>query len=229
MGVNKALWFLLPHYRNQMLLKETIQKTNTLFHKTLENFKYLFFKGFQKLQKPTSLIPLSCSKGKPPHTHPTDRLYIDFYDEWQSTLHKAAKRSIDSGSVVTSKECMKQEEDTNVAKENQSPPRSRREKAVKEKKKPGIAHLRKGDVRNSSTRSDGLVQKMKELEMLDRGDMEQELDIEEAIHYYSRLKSPVYLEIVDKFFMDIHSECSVTKPSARSMNRSKRRMGSMRL
>ncbi|XP_038900276.1 uncharacterized protein LOC120087356 [Benincasa hispida] len=210
-----------------MLLKETIHKTNNLFHKTLENFKDFFFKGFQKLQKPTSLITFSCSKGKPQqHTHPTDRLYIDFYDEWQSTLQKAAKRSVDGGNVMTSKENVKQE-DTNVAK--QSPPRSRQEKVVKEKKKPGASHLRKGDVKNSSTRSNGLVQKMKELEMLDRGDMEQELDIEEAIHYYSRLRSPVYLEIVDKFFMDMHSEISVPEPSTRSVNSSKRRLGSMRL
>ncbi|CAK9310484.1 unnamed protein product [Citrullus colocynthis] len=209
-----------------MLLKETIHKTNSLFHKTLEKFKDLFFKGFQKLQKPTSLITFSCSKGKPQYTHPTDRLDIDFYDEWQSTLQKAAKRSIDNGSVVASKENVKQE-DTNVAK--QSPPRSRQEKAVKEKKKPGAYHLKKGDVKNSSTRSNELVQKMKELEMLDRGDMEQELDIEEAIHYYSRLRSPVYLEIVDKFFMDMHSEISVPEPSTRSVNSSKRRMGSMRL
>ncbi|KGN45372.1 uncharacterized protein LOC116405196 [Cucumis sativus] len=209
-----------------MLLKKTIHKTNNLFHKTLENFKNLFFKGFQKLQKPTSLITLSCSKGKPQHTHPTDRLYIDFYDEWQSTLQKAAKRSIDKGSMIASKENVKQE-DTNVA--IQSPPRSKQEKAVKEKKKPGASHLRKGDVKNNSTRSNGLVEKMKELEMLDRSDMEQELDIEEAIHYYSRLRSPVYLEIVDKFFMDMHSEISVPEPSARSVNSSKRRIGSMRL
>ncbi|XP_022954247.1 uncharacterized protein LOC111456559 [Cucurbita moschata] len=210
-----------------MLLKETILKTSNLFHKTLGNFKCLFSKGFQKLQKPTCLITFSCSKRKPQHTHPTDRLYIDFYDEWQSPLQKSAKRSIDGGSVMmTAKQNMKQE-DTNVAK--QSPPRSRQEKAVKEKKKPGRCHLRKGDVKNSSMRSNGLAQKMKELEMLDRGDMEQELDIEEAIHYYSRLSSPVYLEIVDKFFMDIHSEFSVPEPSARSMNSSKRRMGSMRL
>lgn len=121
---------------------------------------------------------------------------------------------------------MKQE-DAIVAK--QSPPKARQEKAVKEKKKPGISHLRKGDLKNNSMRGNGLVQKMKELEMLDRGDMEQELDIEEAIHYYSRLRSPVYLEIVDKFFMDIHSEFSVPEPSAGSLNSSKRRMGSMRL
>ncbi|XP_023000396.1 uncharacterized protein LOC111494654 [Cucurbita maxima] len=195
-----------------MLLRETI-------HKTLENFKHLFFKGFQKLQKPTSFLLFPCSKGnpQPQHTHPTERIYIDFYDEWQSTLHKAAKRSIDRGSVRTSKENKKEQEEQGL-------PRIRQEKAVTEKKKQGNTHFRKGDVKSCSRRSDGLVQKMKELEMLDRGDMEQELDLEEAIHYYSRLRSPVYLEIVDRFFMDIHSEFSVPEASAKSMNSSKRRL-----
>ena len=61
---------------------------------------------------------------------------------------------------------------------------------------------------------------MKELEMMDTGDVEHELDIEEALHYYSRLKSPVYLDIVDKFFMDMHSEFSVQESSI-SVKRSK--------
>lgn len=51
-----------------------------------------------------------------------------------------------------------------------------------------------------------LAQKMKEMEMMDNvGDVEHLLDIEEALHYYSRLTSPVYLDIVDKFFMDMNT------------------------
>ncbi|KZV16080.1 hypothetical protein F511_25912 [Dorcoceras hygrometricum] len=44
---------------------------------------------------------------------------------------------------------------------------------------------------------------MKELEMVDVNDEDHMLDIEEVFHYYSQLSCPVYLEIVDKFFMDI--------------------------
>lgn len=70
-----------------------------------------------------------------------------------------------------------------------------------------------------------LALKMKELEMNDSGDVEQVLDIEEALHYYSRLKSPVYLDIVDKFFTDMHSEFSVRNKHSKS----KGRFGAIRL
>ncbi|KAE9585869.1 hypothetical protein Lalb_Chr24g0395881 [Lupinus albus] len=57
-----------------------------------------------------------------------------------------------------------------------------------------------------------LAQKMKELEIIKSGDIEHKLDIEEALHYYSRLTSPVYLNIVNKFFMDMNSEFSLLQP-----------------
>jgi hypothetical protein len=55
---------------------------------------------------------------------------------------------------------------------------------------------------------------MKELEIMDVTDVEHVLDVEEALHYYSRLKSPVYLDIVDKFFINMYTEFSVPKASA---------------
>ncbi|KEH16561.1 hypothetical protein MTR_0147s0020 [Medicago truncatula] len=58
-----------------------------------------------------------------------------------------------------------------------------------------------------------LAQKMKELDMMDSGDLEHVLDIEEALHYYSRLKSPVYLDIVNRFFIDINSDFTLPQPS----------------
>ncbi|KAG5512776.1 hypothetical protein RHGRI_038823 [Rhododendron griersonianum] len=47
-----------------------------------------------------------------------------------------------------------------------------------------------------------MAQKMKELEMMDVNDVDHVLDIEEVLHLYSRLKSPVYPDIVNKF--DLH-------------------------
>ncbi|KAJ1393511.1 hypothetical protein SESBI_34874 [Sesbania bispinosa] len=48
--------------------------------------------------------------------------------------------------------------------------------------------------------------KLRELEMLDMSNVDYVLDIEEVLHYYSRLTCPAYLEIVDKFFMEMYSE-----------------------
>jgi chromosome transmission fidelity protein 1 len=73
-----------------------------------------------------------------------------------------------------------------------------------------------------------LAQKMKELDMMDSGDLEHVLDIEEALHYYSRLKSPVYVDIVDKFFKDINSEFIAPQPSV-SFKSSKERLGPIQL
>ncbi|QHO01014.1 hypothetical protein HN51_035819 [Arachis hypogaea] len=52
-----------------------------------------------------------------------------------------------------------------------------------------------------------LEKKLRELEMLETKDrVEHVLDIEEVLHYYSRLKCPFYIEIVDKFFMEIYTD-----------------------
>ena len=115
---------------------------------------------------------------------------------------------------------------------DKSPVKNKKKNGGKEeKKKVASSQLSKGEEQYYYKRNGGsyaLAQKMKELEMMDVGDMEHELDVEEALHYYSRLKSPVYLSIVDKFFTDMYSEFSVPQASA-SINRSKRRFGSIRL
>ncbi|PKH47865.1 hypothetical protein CRG98_050415 [Punica granatum] len=64
---------------------------------------------------------------------------------------------------------------------------------------------------------------MREQETMNLGDLENTLDKEEALYYYSRLRSPVYHGIVNKFLMDIYSDYSV--PETVSMTNSKRRFG----
>ncbi|CAN0878243.1 hypothetical protein LINGRAHAP2_LOCUS12369, partial [Linum grandiflorum] len=81
-----------------------------------------------------------------------------------------------------------------------------------------------------------LARKLKELEMMDVSDVEHVLDVEEALHYYSRLKSTAYLDIVDKFFSDMYHEISMIIPppnycsqASASANSSRRRLSSFRL
>ncbi|GFZ11794.1 hypothetical protein Acr_23g0001790 [Actinidia rufa] len=73
-----------------------------------------------------------------------------------------------------------------------------------------------------------LAQKMKELEMMELTEVDHVLDIEEVLHYYSCLKCPAYLDIVDKFFIDMYSEFSLPKPSS-SISGSSRRLGPLKL
>lgn len=59
-----------------------------------------------------------------------------------------------------------------------------------------------------------VAKKIKELEKLDARNVHHSLDIEEILHYYSRLTCPTYLEIVDTFFMDMFAEfCSNSSSS----------------
>ena len=110
----------------------------------------------------------------------------------------------------------------------QSPMNSIEEGVEKEKKNMESPQRGKGEElcsKNINGACNELAQKMKDLEM-GVGDVEQVLDIEEALHYYSRLTSPAYLDIVDKFFMDMYTEFSVP-PASASINSSKR-LGSIR-
>lgn len=102
------------------------------------------------------------------------------------------------------------------------------ERAQEKKKKKGSSHPRKKEDFNSENMNKkvhALAQKMKAMDMVDAGDLERVLDIEEALHYYSRLKSPVYVDIVDNFFMSIQSELSASQPCASSIKPSKERLG----
>ncbi|XWS69884.1 hypothetical protein CRYUN_Cryun03dG0002100 [Craigia yunnanensis] len=67
-------------------------------------------------------------------------------------------------------------------------------------------------------RSLSVAQKLKELEMMDMSNVDHVLDIEEVLHYYSRLTCPAYLDIVDKFFMDMYTEILGPPASPRSVN-----------
>ena len=210
---------------------ESIQKTKNFFHKTIENLKSFFFVGYQKLSKPPLPDPFSCTGGSR-KKHQKDRFYTDFCNDWEVGLEEAKMRKNDA---MTLKEQMREEDECSGSFMNfadTSPVKNKKQNGGKEeKKKVGTSQLSKGEEQYFYKRDGGsyaLAQKMKELEMMDVGDMEHVLDVEEALHYYSRLKSPVYLSIVDKFFMDMYSEFSVPQVTA-SINISKRRFGSTML
>lgn len=213
-----------------MLKRETIDKSKNFFHKTLENLKSFFFGGYKKLPKSLSSNPFSCGRGKLKN-YKGDHYYADFYDEWESHLDKMSKK--DGNDTTASKVVMKEENSSSgsIVFPKKSHVKSKQEGRLKEKKKIGSSNLGKLKESNAQKMNSGgyaLAQKMKELEMMDAGDVEQVLDIEEALHYYSRLKSPVYVDIVDKFFMDMHSESTIP-PAPVNINSSKRRFGSFRL
>ncbi|TKY64492.1 ATP-dependent RNA helicase DDX11 [Spatholobus suberectus] len=212
----------------QMLLRETFRKTRVFFHKSLRHFWSFFFGEYQKLSRSLSVNPFLCRIGHA-RTHTSDQFYNEYYDLLQSDLgrikmygNNMSRSAMEDAACTGSFMCFAK----------QSPLKSIHEERAQEKKNKGSSHLRKKEDLNSQNINKGahvLAQKMKALDMMDAGgDLEHVLDIEEALHYYCRLKSPVYLDIVDKFFMDIQSEISVPQPCA-SLKPKKARLGPIRL
>ncbi|KAG4199125.1 hypothetical protein ERO13_A05G131000v2 [Gossypium hirsutum] len=220
-----------------MLVMESTQKTKNIFHKSVDNLKSFFFVGYQKLSKPTLPDPFSCT-GCSRRKGQKDRSLADFCKGWEVGVEESRMGKKDAIISMSLKEQMREEEEEEcngslMNFSDTSAVKNRKENGGKEeKKKVRSSKLSKAEEQYYYNRngegSYALAQKMKELEMMDVGDMEHVLDVEEALHYYSRLKSPVYLSIVDKFFMDMYSEFSLPQASA-SISRSKRRFGSIRL
>ncbi|KAI4387408.1 hypothetical protein MLD38_005245 [Melastoma candidum] len=190
--------------------------TRGFFHQTLRNFTKLLSGGYRKIPKPSTLRPFSCGSFRERGTKLPSKMDHFYRADWQL--------GFEPNSAMAEEESVKKraqaEKDAKVAEKRE---------------RQGV-----GGSGRRATEELELARKMKEMEMADAGDMEQVLDIEEALHYYSRLKSPVYMEIVDRFFMDMYDDFSappssrvrrVQHPAALSkcITGSRRRLGSIRL
>ncbi|PSR96862.1 Colossin-B like [Actinidia chinensis var. chinensis] len=182
-----------------MLLRKAFQKTRIFFHKNLKNLKSFLFGRYQKL-------PVYCNNSSP-NTQQLDQFYSEFSELWASNNEHTKNKN----TSISTKEPMEEEDED---REMGSTREGKREEPC-----PVIADAGGNYV---------LAQKMKELEMMELTDVDHVLDIEEVLHYYSCLKCPAYLDIVDKFFMDMYSEFSLPKPSS-SISGSSRRLGPLKL
>ncbi|MED6165648.1 hypothetical protein PIB30_101688, partial [Stylosanthes scabra] len=160
--------------------------TKELFQKALRNFKSFFFcTGYQKLPKNPPL-PLTTNHGfsfSTANYQELDNFYSDFTRQWDSS-EKHNKKATASNKLIKKKQGLPSCDHA-----------EKREEGDHEKQK------------DSKKKSTVMEKKLRELEMLETRDrVEHVLDIEEVIHYYSRLNCPLYIEIVDKFFMEIYTD-----------------------
>lgn len=202
-----------------MLLRTSISKYKKFFQKTLTNFKSLFSPTYQKIPK------------TPLHNNPSyndlEKFYNDFTKKWDSENRKTKKRSkkkrMLSSSTTTTKQ---EEEEVHLHNHNHNEMEKKQDQDFEEKKnKRKLSHIQRGKKQDSSSSSSTsncksiVEKKMKELEMLETSNMDYILDIEEVLHYYTKLTCPSYVEIVDKFFMEMYSEfldCPKTPVSVNS-------------
>ena len=192
-----------------MLLGSSISNTTKkFFQRALENFKSCFSPGYQKLPKTPPHNQFSCSLdiNNNPCYEELEKFYSDFTKQWDSEKEKQGRRrSKKKGQEVLNNESFVS---LNNASHDQI---EKSEECDKNKNNIGLTHHSEKQKLNYMKDRKGngnrmVEKKLRELEMLDMSDVDYVLDIEEVLHYYSRLTCPVYLEIVDKFFMEMCSE-----------------------
>lgn len=205
--------------RPQVLLRKTLGKTKNFFYRTFKNLKSFLLAGeyYHKLHN-----------NAPPFVNPFNNFYYssqksmrELDDPYISLSPKVQMMIMEDG------ECSQSHSSTTERESSMVVENSKKERGGgKEEKKEELCCCNGGRGTHYN-----LAQKMKELEMLDL-DIEEEgnndavdhlHDIEEVLHHYARLKCPVYLELLDKFFMDMYSEflLPVSQPSLTSTRRLK--------
>ncbi|CAJ1951785.1 unnamed protein product [Sphenostylis stenocarpa] len=205
------------------MLLSSISSTKKFFQKTIKNFKSFFSPGYQRLPK-ASPHSVSSAMDMTSNTSYQDmeKLYTDFSDQWESETEKARRRikkkavsrlpskqesEVYSGSYISLSNASHAQKKNKVGKKEEDDGNNQNNKR--------ILTLEKGRHQKESSfmsmcmkehRYCMVEQKLRELEMLDMSNVEYILDIEEVLHYYSRLTCPAYLDIVDKFFLEMYSE-----------------------
>ncbi|KAK6248527.1 hypothetical protein QUC31_020092 [Theobroma cacao] len=220
-----------------MLLRNSISNTKKFFQKTLQSFRSLFSGGgvdYQKLPKTSPYNPSSFSttagfdiNGPTSYQQDLENFYTDFTDRWESDKGKEKKRN--KKKIVSTPTEQQKEGDkggftqftkTSPTKKNTTQTREGNDDQSTKTRSAKVEKRQEDPYMKSSreARSLSVAQKLKELEMMDMSDVDHVLDIEEVLHYYSRLTCPAYLDILDKFFMDMCTEFLGPPDSPKSVN-----------
>lgn len=234
------------------MLLSSISSTKKFFQKTIKNFKSFFSPGYQRLPKASPHTPhfsysVAASSAMDMTSNTSyqemEKLYTDFSDQWESENEKTRRRRIKkkatlpskqessevySGSYISLSNASHAQKKNKVEKKvegdnnNNNHQNNKSNFSLQKGRKKESPPFMSIGMREHSHRYCMVEQKLRELEMLDMNNVEYVLDIEEVLHYYSRLTCPAYLEIVDKFFLEMYSELfgpsSVWHASPRSVN-----------
>lgn len=212
-----------------MLLKKSLLRTKSFILKTLQNLRSFLFGGYEKIPRTLLLNPLSCSSIGP-RRHQLDQIYSQYTnqsvpDHSQDSGNRPIKQIID---MVPSTEALTPNTPMNhssgVLTSSYESTAKKQAGADQREMEPTSSTCSFSRFQNGV--SCMLAQKMNELEMMDLSDVDHSLDVEEALHYYSRLTCPVYVDIVNKFFMDMYAEFLFPQSSISS---SSRRLGPLTL
>ncbi|KAJ9183964.1 hypothetical protein P3X46_007756 [Hevea brasiliensis] len=212
-----------------MLLRNSISNAKKFFKKSLQNLRNFFSSGSYQRMSKTSPYNNPCSYS---HLLTTDMnvqtsfnakdldtFYNDFNDSWDAVDEgKAKKRNKKKRMPPSSSPAKEEKKELNGSSMKFSKAIPAKNNQIKRREDYNYNHKTKvkgsqgGGKRwqQNSSRDEGrsclVAQKLKEVEMMDISNVHHVLDIEEFLHYYSRLTCPAYLDIVDNFFMDMYAE-----------------------
>lgn len=204
-----------------MLLRKSISNTKKFFQKTIQNFKSFFSATdhYERIPKtppynPKSFNSVGVEMDIQASYKELDKFYNDFTNQWESEDGKPKKRSEKKNIIASSP--MKQEKEvisgSFMKLTKSSPVKNDKDQIIPGRETHQYSKQKRQedlDACSADTREERnwlLVEKLKELEMMDMSNVDHLLDIEEVLHYYSRLSCPAYVDIVDKFFMEIYAE-----------------------
>ncbi|KAL3532444.1 hypothetical protein ACH5RR_005965 [Cinchona calisaya] len=201
-----------------MLLRTAFSNTKKFFQKTVESFKSFLSGGYERLPKNSPCSSFPCGGGGIHHQLKDNQSYkeldkvvytsnstsqIQLWDVVETEKQFFKGKSKKKSEASTPEKGYDQVDDQIKEKKNYS----KKKKIVYDGKiYENISSNQKILMMRDQERRFLVAKKLKELEMLDNGNVEHVLDIEEVLHYYSRLTCPAYVDIVDKFFMDMYSE-----------------------
>lgn len=198
-----------------MLLRNSFSNTKKFFRKTVQSFKSLFSGGYQKLPKTTPPHPLSyaasvnltvqyssyeefaepCDSGKDQERKGSKKKAVSSPTKQETEVYRGSFIDFSQATPVKKNHTESREEYHHNRDDTRSIPHQRKRQED---------YCSEGLIKEGRTCL--VAQKLKELEMLDMSNVDHLLDIEDVLHYYSRINCPAYLDIVDRFFMDIYEE-----------------------
>lgn len=192
-----------------MLLRKSISNTKKFFQKTLKNFMSFFsatdhYERIPKtpLYNPKSFNTVDAEMDIQASYKELDKFYTDF----------PPKRRSEKKNIMTPSPMKQEKEVLNGSFMKLTKPsyeKSNKDQIIPGRETPQYSKQKRQEDLDSLTREEKicfLLEKLKELEMMDMSNVDHLLDIEEVLHYYSRLTCPAYIDIVDKFFMEMYAE-----------------------
>ncbi|KAL8094078.1 hypothetical protein AgCh_035814 [Apium graveolens] len=190
-----------------MFLKNSISNTRKFLTRTIHSVKSFFNEAtYQKLPKTPPLMPFSCvsrqglDKTLSQSYRELDKFYTDFTNlQILDNRHDSKKTGYDN----TSSTSIKGLGHASVARNEDYNQKKKIVSKISEEER--LSSTCKSVVTREERRC-LVARKLKQLEGMDLSNVENAMDIQEVLHYYTHLTSPVYMEIFDQFFVIIYSD-----------------------